>query len=84
MNEPVGSRKTLCGCGESCWATAPGCVSLKWNSCDAVLDGVRGSLKVLTAEPSLGGLLVLFCFDVVRWMLCSIALAIAILFDITG
>lgn len=32
MNEPVGSRKTECGCGESCWETAPGCVMLKWNS----------------------------------------------------
>jgi hypothetical protein len=55
MNEPVGSRKTEWGCGESCWGTAPGWVSLKWNSWAEVLEGFRGSLKVETAEPSLGG-----------------------------
>lgn len=62
-NDPVGSRKTSCGCGVSCCATLPGCVRLKWKDCKAVWSFLIGSSNVETAAPSLG-MLVLFLFFV--------------------
>ena len=50
---PVGSRKTSCGCGASCCATAPLWSSLKWKVCSALAEDCRGSLKVERAEPPL-------------------------------
>lgn len=49
-----------CGWGESCWATAPGWVRLKWKACLEGALEVRGRGKVEIAEPSLGGLLVFY------------------------